>query len=170
MGRNLLALTFPLLLAAGCAAPRPAAPAAPAQPAWAFPADARITQRAILTARGRQFALNGFLARSAHGGSRLIVTENFGQVLADVLVKPDGRVFVLRSSRMLRPAWVRRYVSADLQAVFGSPPPPDPAVRMLDPAHFAIQRRWYALDLRILETQPGPQPDDSFDETRAPPP
>ena len=34
-----------------------------------FPADALITQRAVLTVRGRQFTLNGYVARSATGFS-----------------------------------------------------------------------------------------------------
>jgi hypothetical protein len=38
----------------------------------------------VLTVLGRQFTLNGYLANSATNGQRLIITENFGGVLADV--------------------------------------------------------------------------------------
>ena len=60
-----------LAMAAGCAtaAPLNSAPRA----AGSFPADALVTQRALLTVRGRQLALNGYLALSAAGGKRLIV-------------------------------------------------------------------------------------------------
>ena len=158
---------LPLLLAAllcGCATmPKPTLPS----PAAAFPADALITQRGVLTVRGRQFTLNGYLARSATGGQRLIVTENFGNVLADVLVKPDGAVQVMRSSRAFKAEWIRRYMAADLQCVFGGAPGGDCPGKALGPGHFLIERRGYQLELRIVETKPGPQPPELFDATKA---
>ena len=161
MSRNLLLLLA--VLAGGCAAP-------PARtlprPAPSFPNDALITQRGVLTALGRQFALNGYLARSATGAQRLIVTESFGGVLADVLVQPDGTVHVMRSSRAFTPARIRRYLAADLQCIFGSAPSADCPGQMLSPTHFLIERRWYKLDLQIVETKPGPQPPELFDEQR----
>ena len=96
MRRNLLSLI--LLLAAGCASTPP--PKQFSSPAGIFPADGLLIQRALFTARGRQFALNGYLALSAAGGKRLVVTETFGNVMADVLVKPDGKIIVMQSSRM----------------------------------------------------------------------
>src|SRR5690348_9075462 len=97
MRRNLFFLA--LMLAVGCASTQPPANHF-TRPANLFPADGLLVQRALFTARGRQFPLNGYLALSEAGGKRLIVTENFGNVMADLLVKPDGKVFVLRSSRM----------------------------------------------------------------------
>src|SRR5688572_14281631 len=105
-------LLFLLLLAAGCATrPKETFP----RPGHTFPTDGLITQRAVLTARGRQFTLNGYLSVSATGGKRLIIMENFGSVLADVLVKPDGAVHVMRSSPAFRRKWIERHVVADLQ-------------------------------------------------------
>ena len=156
---------FALLLvwvAAGCASPPPDGGPRPPGPA---PAEGLVTQRAVLTLRGRQFALNGYLAQSATAGRRLIITETFGPVLADVLVKPDGTVRVLRSSRLLRPAWIGRYVAADMQCIFGAPDAASPA-RQLSASHFVIERRWYKLDLQIVETKPGPQPPELFDPAR----
>ena len=124
-----------------------------------------VTQRAVLTVRGRQFTLNGYLATSASGGQRLIVTENLGNVLADVLVNRDGTVFVMRSSRAFKAEWIRRFVVADLQCVFGDPPRVDCPGRQLSPAHFVIERHRYKLDLQIVETRSGPQPAELFDET-----
>lgn len=131
-----------------------------------FPDDALITQRGVLTALGRQFTLNGYLARSAAGGQRLIVTENFGGVLADVLVKPDGAVHVMRSSRAFTPKRIRRHLAADLQCIFGDAPRENCPGQMLSQTHFLIERRWYKLDLHIVETKPGPQSPELFDETR----
>lgn len=163
MGRKTF---FALLLAllAGCATPpRSTLPRGP----QSFPADALITQRGVLTVRGRQFTLNGYLATSATGAKRLIVTENFGSVLADVLVKPDGSVRVMRSSRAFKPAWIRDYIATDLQCIFGDAPRANCPGQMLSPTHFLIQRRWYRLDLQIVETKPGPQPAEMFDEAKA---
>lgn len=153
-----------LTLAAGCATPpRTILPRAP----QSFPVDALITQRGVLTVLGRQFTLNGYLATSATGAKRLIVTENFGSVLADVFVKPDGSVRVMRSSRAFKPAWIRDYIATDLQCIFGDAPRADCPGQMLSPTHFMIQRRWYKLDLHIVETKPGPQPAAMFDEAKA---
>ncbi len=137
------------------------------RPPASTPPDAMITQRGVLTVRGRQFTLNGYLARSATGGKRLIVTENFGGVLADVLIKPDGAVQVMRSSRAFKPTWIRRYLAADVECLFGDGSSTDCPGQTLSPTHFLIQRRWYKLDLQIVETQPGPQPAALFDESKA---
>ena len=162
MHRNFYALLL-VCLAAGCATPLP--PANVPHPASSFASDGLVTQRAVLTARGQQFALNGYLAQSAIGGQRLIITEMFGHVLADVLVKRDGTVHVMRSSKLLRPAWIRRYVTADMQCIFGGAPDADCPVQMLSATHFVIERRWYKLDLQIVESKPGPQPQKLFDDT-----
>ena len=134
-----------------------------------FPADARITQRAILTARGRQFTLNGYLSLSQTGGKRLLVTENFGNVLADVLVKPDRSVYVMRSSAALRPAWIKRFVAPDLLCIFGEDPETKCHVESLSPTHLVVKRFWYTLDLRIVDIKPGAQPPEMFDERKAGP-
>ena len=136
-------------------------------PADSIPADALITQRGVLTVLGRQFTLNGYLSLSATGGKRLIVTEHFGGVLADVLIKPDGAVHVMRSSRAFKPKWIRRYIAADVECLFGDGSKNDCPGQMLSPTHFLIQRRWYKLDLQIVETKPGSQPAAMFDESNA---
>lgn len=157
-------LFLPLLLAlvAGCATPPRSTIPHTENP---LPVDVLVTQRGVLTVLGRQFTLNGYLATSASGGQRLIVTENFGGVLADVLVKRDGTVVVMRSSRAFKAKWIRRFVAADLLCVFGDAPRVDCPGRQLSPTHFVIERRRYKLDLQIVETKPGPQPAELFDET-----
>jgi len=153
-----------ILLLAGCATqPRPQMQ----RPSNPFPADALITQRGVLTVLGRQFTLNGYLALNATGAKRLIVTENFGSVLADVLVKPDGGIHVMRSSRRFKPEWIRRYVAADLECIFGTVPKSDCPGQLLSPKHFLIERRSYKLDLQIVEIKPGPQSSDLFDAAKA---
>ena len=154
-----------LLLAAGCATTPP--PNHFSRPTGMFPANGLLIQRALFTARGRQFALNGYLALSETGGKRLIITETFGNVMADVLVKPDGRVFVNKSSRMFPERYIRRLVVADLECVFGSALAADCPVVMPGKNHFVIDRGGYQLDLRIVETKSGAQPAAMFDETAA---
>src|SRR5262245_58539126 len=130
MVRNCLALAMLVLFVGGCATPEPP------RVTRAFPAEAFITQRAVLTARGRHFTLNGYLSLSQARGKRLILTENFGNVLADVLVKPDGAVHVMRSSTALHPSWIQRYVAADMQCVFDSRPNTKCRVTELSAKHF----------------------------------
>jgi hypothetical protein len=162
MHRNLILLSLALLT--GCAtAPRSQIQRAPES----VPTDALITQRGVLTVLGRQFTLNGYLSISATGGKRLIVTENFGGVLADVLIKPDGAVHVMRSSRAFKPKWIRRYIAADVECLFGNGSTTDCPGQMLSPTHFLIERRWYKLDLQIVESNPSPQPVAMFDESKA---
>ncbi len=160
-----LLLSFAMiLLLAGCATPTRTQIQHPTSP---FPTDALITQRGVLTVLGRQYTLNGYLASSSTNGKRLIITENFGSVLADVLVKPDGTVHVMRSSRAMKPKWIRHYIAADVECIFGTTSKPDCPGQMLTPTHFLVERRWYKLDLQIVETKPGPQSPDLFDESKA---
>jgi hypothetical protein len=166
MNRNLLALIL-CLLAAGCATHQPAPRQNPApRVASLFPPEALIAQRAVLTVHGRQFTLNGYLARSQTRGLRLVVTENFGGVLADVLVKPDGKTFVLQASPPFRPAWVENYLAADLKCLFGNMPETNCPVQVLSPTHFVITRRAYQLDLQTVEVKPGPQSAKLFDASQ----
>jgi len=148
-----------MILLAGCATPEPL------RAPRSFPPEALITQRAVLTTRGKQFTLNGYLSLSESRGKRLIVTENFGNVLADVLVKSDGTIHVMRSSPAFRESWIRRYVAADLRCVFDKTPNGKCAVTELSSKHLVIKRWLYSLDLQILDIKPGPQPPGMFDET-----
>jgi len=144
-----------------CATPGP-------QPASLHVAtDGLLTQRAVLTIHGRQFSLNGYLALSEKYGMRLIVTHSLGQVMADVLVKPDGSVYVLRRSPMLRVEWIKRYVGRDAKCLFGNIGGQCPG-RALDATHFVVTDRNYAMDLRTVDTKPGVLPPELFDETEAP--
>lgn len=156
-----------MCLLAGCAVTKLPPTQSLPPPAGLFPANALLTQRALFTARGRQFALNGYLALSETDGKRLIVTENFGNVMADLLVKPDGRVFVLRSSRMFPERYIRRLMAADVACIFGGAPTLDCPVTMPETNHFVLDRGGYKLDLRIVGTKPGIQPAAMFDETAA---
>src|ERR1700744_5018779 len=134
---------LPLLLvfAAGCAS-SPPSENHPARPANLFPTDGFITQRAVFNARGAQFPFNGYLALSATGGKRLVVTESFGHVIADVLVKPDGKIFVMQSSRIFPPDYIRYGVAADLQCVFGNATNAACPAEMLNTNHFLLKRRF----------------------------
>jgi hypothetical protein len=162
MRRNLFFLF--LLLAAGCATAPP--PENMPRGTNSFPPEALVIQRAVLTVHGRQFTLNGYLALSKTGGKRLIIAENFGAVLADVLVKPDGRIFVMRSSRLFRPDWIQCFVATDLKCIFGDAPQNNCPEKILSPTHFVLAHRGYTLDLQIVETKPDPQPPELFDETK----
>lgn len=127
-----------------------------------FPANALITQRGVLTVfGGRQFTLNGYLATSATNGHRLVLTENFGSVLADVLLTPDGTAHVMKSSRAFKPKWIERYIAADLRCLLGLGDADCPG-QQLGPERFAITRRWYRLEVQTVSVTPGPQPPEMF--------
>lgn len=136
-------------------------------PATPFPSDVLVTQRGVLTVLGRQFTLNGYLALSATGGKRLIVTENFGNVLADVLITPDGVSHVMRSSRAFKSKWIRRYLAADVQCLTGGSTTEGCPGEHLSETHFLVQRRWYRLDLQTVKVATGPQAATLFDPSRA---
>jgi hypothetical protein len=128
-----------------------------------FPANAFMTHRAIFTARGKQFALTGYLALSETGGKRLIISQSLGQTMADLLVRPDGAVQVMQASPAFKTEWIRRYVAADLECIFGEHPKKHCPVQMLGPNHFFIKHFFYKLDLRIVETRVGAQPQSLFE-------
>jgi len=62
-----------------------------------------MTHRAIFTARGKQFALTGYLVLSESQGKRLIISQQLGQTMADLLVTPEGTVHVMQSSPAFKP-------------------------------------------------------------------
>jgi hypothetical protein len=126
-----------------------------------------MTHRAIFTARGREFALTGYLALSETGGKRLIISQSLGQTMADLLVKPDGTVHVMESNPSFKEEWIRRYVAADLECIFGEHSRKKCPVQMLDTNHFLIKHFWYKLDLRIVDTRIGPQPESLFDPAKS---
>lgn len=130
-----------------------------------FPAEALITQRGVLTTFfGRQYTLNGYLALSATHGQRLVLTENFGNVLADVLITPDGQTHVMKSSAGFKPEWIERYIAADVRCLFGTPRPDDDCPgQILSAEEMRIERRWYSLDLRTINIKTGSQPVAMFD-------
>ena len=162
MRHNFFIVLF-AVLTAGCAAPKSIEPPPIAHPARLFPAEAFVTQRAVLTVHGQQFTLNGYVAKSESRGLRLIVTENFGGVLADVLVKPDGKIFVLKTGPPFRPAWVEHYIAADLESIFDDHAKTDGSLRMLSDTHFVIERSGYQLDLRTVDVTPGQQSAEMFE-------
>jgi len=134
-----------LLLLTGCATVPPRVPVR-------VTTSALLTQRAVLTIHGRQFTLTGYLALSETNGMRLIMTSALGQVMADVLLKPDGAVYLMRPSPALRPEWIERYVAADMRRFAESPTP-----------NLSIKDRSHTLELRTVETKTGPQPANLFE-------
>ena len=121
-----------------------------------------MVQRGVLTVHGRQVSLNGYVSKSEARGLRLVLTENFGGVLADVLVTCDGKARVIKAKPPFRPSWVERYVAADLKCVFWDATAGDYRVQVLSPTHFLVQRRRYKIELWTVETKPGPQPAETF--------
>lgn len=156
----LLLVTLALTFITGCASTHAQVTAAAASH---FPGDAFMTHRAVLSFPGhREFALTGYLAISQARGLRLVISEQFGGELADLLVKPDGSLHLIKAGPMLKEEWIEKYVAADLKCIFGRSEKNCP-VKIMSPNHFVVKRHIYRLDLRIVETRPGPQPDKLFE-------
>ena len=165
MHRNFIYILLLVGLMAGCASPKNSLqPASALSTAKLFPPDTFVTQRGVLTIHQRQFTLNGYVAKSETRGLRFILTENFGGVLADVLVKPDGKVLVMQTKSPFRRAWVEKYIAVDLKCIFSGGAEINCPVQRLSPTHFIIQRHGYKLDLQTVEIKPGAQPAAMFEE------
>jgi hypothetical protein len=162
-GASYALLAGVLMFICGCAG---APPKVSVNPAGNFPAEAFVTQRAVFSAGTKQFPLNGYLALSATRGKRLIVTGPFDAVMADLLVKPDGTISVLQTSRMFSARSIRYGVASDLQNIFGGAPLLPTPVLTAGTNHFIINHGRYVLDLRVVEIKAGVQPDTMFDETK----
>jgi hypothetical protein len=164
MRRNFFLLPLLLLLGAGCTtAQKDAAERIANLP----PTDGFQTHRAVFTALGKQYTFNGYLATSRTGGKRLLITENFGMVFADVLIKPDGKIYVMQANKIFTPRRIQRYVARDLETLFDNHICQSTPVKVLGPGHLFLKRSFYSLDLRIVATKTGEQPAEMFDETKA---
>ena len=96
-----------------------------------FPAEYRATQRAIVTAGGKQFTCDGLLKVSPAEGHHLAIVSTFG-VVTDLRVKADGGCELLKVTPLLREDWSRRFVARDLRWLFVAPAHLRPAGHFAD--------------------------------------
>ena len=85
-----------------------------------FPAQYRATQRAIITAVGKQFTCDGLLTVSPVDGYHLALVSSFG-VVTDLRVKADGATELLKVTPLFREDWSRNFVARDLRWLFVPP-------------------------------------------------
>ena len=96
-----------------------------------FPAQYRATQRAIITAGGKQFTCDGLLTVSPVEGHHLALVSSFGTV-TDLRVKADGVTELLKVTPLFREDWSRDFVARDLRRLFVPPANLQPAGRLAD--------------------------------------
>ncbi len=96
-----------------------------------FPPQYRATQRAIVTAGGKQFTCDGLLQVSPANGHHLAIVSSFG-VVTDLRVKANGDCELLKVTPLFREDWSRRFVARDLRWLFGAPANLQPAGRLAD--------------------------------------
>jgi hypothetical protein len=96
-----------------------------------FPARYHATQRAIITAVGKQFTCDGLLAVAPDQGYHLALASSFGTV-TDLRVTPAGRTELLKVTPLFRADWSRDYVARDLRCLFVPPARLEPAGRFAD--------------------------------------
>jgi len=86
----------------------------------AFPRNARVQHRVILTIARRQFVFNGHLTIQATGAMRLVVLGPMGRV-ADLVADADGKIDVKQHHPKFRERWVKRYIARDMQLLCAAP-------------------------------------------------
>ena len=96
-----------------------------------FPKEYRATQRAIVTAGGKQFTCDGLLKVSPAEGHHLAIVSTFG-VVTDLRVKANGGCELLKVTPLFREDWSRRFVARDLRWLFIAPEDLPTAGRLAD--------------------------------------
>ena len=96
-----------------------------------FPAQYRATQRAIITAGGKQFTCDGLLTVSPADGHHLALVSSFG-VVTDLRVKADAPPELLKVTPLFREDWSRDFVARDLRRLFVPPVKLQPGGRLAD--------------------------------------
>ena len=122
---QLTALGLGLALLAGCATSIKPAPAK--DPALeqrmrqtlraATPRPARVVQRGVVTAAGRQFSCDGLAQLAADGGLRLALLTPMG-VITELRIAPDGMAEIIKAAPTFRESWAREHVAATAQLLF----------------------------------------------------
>ncbi|MFM2294093.1 MAG: hypothetical protein RLZZ350_506 [Verrucomicrobiota bacterium] len=96
-----------------------------------FPPTYRATQRAIVTAVGKQFTCDGLLQVAPTNGWHLALVSSFG-VVTDLRVTADGGCELLKVTPLFREDWSRHFVARDLRWLFVSPRGLQPVGRLAD--------------------------------------
>ena len=96
-----------------------------------FPAQYRATQRAIVTAGGKQFTCDGLLQVSPADGHHLAIVSSFG-VVTDLRIKANGDCELLKVTPLFREDWSRRFIARDLRWLFIAPENLRPAGHFAD--------------------------------------
>jgi len=96
-----------------------------------FPERYRATQRAIITAIGKQFTCDGLLTVSPTDGHHLALVSSFGAV-TDLRVRADGATELLKVTPLFRADWSREFVARDLRRLFLPPDQLQSAGRLAD--------------------------------------
>ena len=82
-----------------------------------YPRGKLLTQRAVVTAAGRQFSCDGLLQLAEDGGLRLALLAPMG-VLAELRVQADGTIHVVKTARSFPESWARKYVATTAKLLY----------------------------------------------------
>ena len=78
---------------------------------------ARLTQRAVVKAAGREFSCDGVVQFDADGGLELAVLSPMG-VMAEVRMDSNGVVQVVKTAPSFRKAWAQEYIGTVVKLLF----------------------------------------------------
>lgn len=78
---------------------------------------ARLTQRAVVKVRGREFSCDGVVQFQADGGLRLAVLSPMG-VMAELRMDKEGAIEVVKTTPSFRNAWAQEYIGTVVKLLF----------------------------------------------------
>lgn len=90
-----------------------------------YPQRFRSVHRVILSARGRQFDLNGYVLVSRPSEVRLIASGDFGGAAFEVLCNASGVATLLRNPAGLRRKWLADGAARDAALIYLTTPSPE---------------------------------------------
>ena len=90
-----------------------------------YPQHFRSVHRVILSARGRQFDLNGYVLVSRPSEVRFIASGDLGGTAFELLRNADGEVTLLRNSAGLRRSWLTDGAARDAALIYLTTPAPE---------------------------------------------
>lgn len=103
-----------------------------------YPQQFRAVHRAVLTVRGRQFSLDGYLRADRRAGFRLLATTGFGGSVFELAWSEEDGPIVLQSNGILRDDRLLAGPVEDVRAIFFNAPSPEAQLEARGPDALAL--------------------------------
>jgi hypothetical protein len=90
-----------------------------------YPDSFRAVHRALLTAGGRQFLLDGYLTVQRPGSFRLVAKGDMGGTVFEIVKDPGQKARVVQNPLGLRSSWLTEGAARSLEALYLAQPGPE---------------------------------------------